>query len=112
MKTPKQDQEDFVILYLDTAQAGAVDILTQDFHEEFYQRFGGKREIYFFGSCPVQKAQRLLADMAKRDLLDKWIIGLQGHESGFPKWVYSYTLSEQGKSRLRVLKYQENKLGE
>lgn len=86
----RRDQEKFVIEYLKTNYT--TDIYDQNFHEQFYQRFGGKRTIYPFGSCPVHKAQRLLTRMYRFGMLDRDRVPLSGHEPGFRNWVYGYTL--------------------
>ena len=84
----RQKQAEFVLQYL--RENYVTDIYDQKFHDEFYNRFGGKRIVYPFGSCPVNKAQRLLSAMYKSGQLNRERVSLYGHEAGFRNWVYVY----------------------
>lgn len=89
------ETEEFVMEYLKTNHS--TDIYDQQFHDDFHERFGGKRKEYMFGSSPVYKAQRVLTRIHKQGKIDRFRISLSGQESGFRNWVYSYTLPDGDK---------------
>jgi hypothetical protein len=69
----------------------AVDICNQNFHEEFFKRFGGKRKATFWGAQPVEKAQKYLRELYDEGILSRSIVSLGANRPpGFPRWVYSY----------------------
>lgn len=87
-----EEQEKFIIDYI--GEHGLVDVIAQDFHEQFLKKFGGKYKETMYGAQPVYKAQRLLSRMYKEKILDRRIVGLPEHISGFSNWVYVYGLRE------------------
>lgn len=82
--------EQFIRDYL--ASHTVTDRLDAQFHDEFSSRFGGKRTIYPFGSCPNHTAMKWLKRLYDQGTLERFSIGIQFHESGFPNWVYCYEL--------------------
>ncbi len=86
-------QEQFVIDYL--KKEYCTDACDAYFHNEFHKLFKGKRNWKSFGASPVYKAQRLLATMYRKGILERNIIPLIEHEWGFPNWVWGYTLTKQ-----------------
>jgi hypothetical protein len=67
--------------------------VNQPFHEAFWLKFGGARTEKMFGASPVQAAMASLKRLAEQGRLRRRRIGLSGHEAGFPKWVWTYSLS-------------------
>ena len=84
------EQEKFVIEWLKREQNA--DALCVEFHNTFHAIFGGKRNPVIYGASLVFKAQRLLSSMYERGLLVRCVVSLPEHISGFPNWVYSYSL--------------------
>ena len=74
------------------------DRLDAEFHEEFTNRFGGKRTMYYWGSCPNHLAMQWLKRLYDEGTLQRAPIGLTNHEVGFPNWVYTYSLCTQNES--------------
>ncbi len=71
------------------------DSVNQDFHEKYHVQFPEfKQHETFFGSQPVAQAMRDLRRMADDGLVVVSRIPLGANwQPGFPKWVYSYSLS-------------------
>lgn len=88
----KNNKEIFIINYL--KKHVTVDACNENFHDEFFNQFGGKRKQTFFGAQPIYKAMRLLSKMYKENKIDRTIISLPDHLSGFPNWIYVYSLKE------------------
>lgn len=84
------EQETFVLTWL--AEHYSADACNQDFHDEFWRRFGGARVPKYWGAQPVLKTQRLLERMWRDGLLERARVGLWRPEPGLPRWVYVYTL--------------------
>ena len=85
------DIRDFIMAYL--AENHCTDATDEKFHEEFYQRFGGKRKETYFGAQMVYKAQRWLKRMCDEKLLQRKRFGISDAPAdGFPTWVYMYSL--------------------
>lgn len=82
--------EKFIREYL--AENHTADRLNADFHDQFSDKFGGKRIIFAFGSCPNLLAMTWLKNLYSQGILDRRIVPLYHKERGFPNWVYSYTL--------------------
>jgi hypothetical protein len=86
----KEHQEQFIIEYLLKHTCTSVcDVL---FHEQYHERFGGKQKEYYYGASPVYKAQRLLASMWKRGLLNRHRVSIPEMQIDIPNWVYVYEL--------------------
>lgn len=86
-----EDVRNFILSYL--TENPCTDATDQEFHEEFYQRFGGKRQATFYGAQVVYKAQRWLRRMSEEKLLERKRFGIvDAPADGFPKWVYVYSL--------------------
>ena len=85
------DIRDFITAYLSTHPI--TDATDQEFHEQFYQRYGGKRQETFYGAQMVYKAQLWLKRMYDEKTLrrKRFSLGEVGAD-GFPKWVYTYSL--------------------
>ena len=61
------------------------------FHEQFYNKFRGKRKETLWGAQPVWKAMKLLKQMYEEGELTRDIVGLGANwQPGFPKWNYVY----------------------
>jgi len=95
MMNKSENIEKFIISYL--TENYATDALDEKFHEQFYQEFGGKRQETFYGAQMVYKAQHWLNKMYKEKTLNRRRISFGETEkgaSGYPNWVYSYTLRQ------------------
>lgn len=89
----KQKQKEFIIKYVkDNCCVSALD---QKFHEEFYNKFKGKRHECYFGARTVYKAMRTIKELYKSNILERKLIGLSNWQPGFPKWCYTYHISKQ-----------------
>lgn len=93
MKNDRESREKFVIDYLKVHHTA--DALNAEFHDLFYERFGGKRKLPYYGAQLVYKAQRLLASMERQGILDRIRQPLPEHLSGFPNWVYVYGIKTE-----------------
>ena len=93
--------ENFIREYLD--KNTCADVLNQEFHDEFSDRFGGKRKFKYFGAMPNNLAMSWLKKLYSQGILSRGIVSISGQESGFPKWVYSYTLKEGGSGNGKIL---------
>lgn len=84
-------EEQWVLEWLKTGiEASAVN---QQFHEDFYNKFGGARKETYWGAQPVHKAMRLLAKLHEEGKLERRRIGLGlNWQPGFPKHCLSYSL--------------------
>jgi hypothetical protein len=83
--------EHFIRDYL-TRNAGA-DVVDAVFHDEFTEKFGGRRIAKNYGAMPNLLAMRWLRKLYDQGILERGRIPLHFHEEGFPNWVYSYSLS-------------------
>lgn len=81
----------FILAYI--AEQGSTDATDQEFHERFFQRFGGKRQETVYGAQMVYKAQRWLAKMHRDGELNRRVFSIgEAPADGFPAWVYGYTI--------------------
>ena len=87
-KVSVQKQKEFIIEYL--GKNPGTNVSDSIFHEEFFERFGGKRKETFFGAMPVYKAQRLLSTMYKNGEISRGIVNFPERWYGQPSWVYDY----------------------
>ncbi len=96
MRTKRDKKRQWVIDYLlSNMEASA---LNTDFHEQFFQQFGGARTEKYWGAQPVASAQSILAELAKTGVAEKRHVALGGAwQPGFPKHVISYSLSKFGR---------------
>lgn len=86
-----EDVRNFILSYL--TENPTTDATDEKFHEEFYERFGGKRQATFYSAQMVYKAQWWLKRMCDEKLLRRSRFGISdAPASGFPKWVYVYSL--------------------
>jgi hypothetical protein len=83
--------EQFIREYL-TRNPGT-DRLDAEFHDEFSEKFGGKRILCNWGSSPNLLAMKWLKRLYEQGILNRAPIGLDYHEAGFPNWAYSYRLA-------------------
>jgi len=92
----KIQQEDFVFAYI--RKNGNTSALDEQFHEEFFNRFGGARTKTNYGAQPSKQAMKMLANLYNQGVLERSRIGLGVNwEPGFPRWVYAYYESEMSK---------------
>ena len=94
-KSTKDEKIDFILRYLKNKYNHySVNILDFDFMSAYIEEFNPKNVKYhLYGSPTCKEVGKLLSDMYKQNLLDRYRIGLSGMESGFPKWIYCYELS-------------------
>lgn len=83
--------QDWILKYI--KKYGPVSILDIEFHDKFYEEFGGRRKFYMWGASPVYRATRTLKTMYDSNILDRGRIGIPT-QPGFPKWVYCYYLKK------------------
>jgi Uri superfamily endonuclease len=67
-------------------------ILDKKFVDEYVQKFNTKYFVMAYGADKCPELGRVLSNMHKHSLLQRDRIGLSNMESGFPKWVYVYSL--------------------
>lgn len=85
-----KDQEQWIIEWLQLhTEASAVN---EQFHEEFFQKFGGARSEKMWGAQPVHKAQRLLANLYNEGRVVRRRVSLGDLGLGFPNSVLVYSL--------------------
>ena len=93
------EKEKFIIEWLEREQF--VDVLCQDFMEQFANRFKCKGRRMSIGAPRVQLAGKTLSTMFKKGLLTRFTVGIDAYAGGigFPKWVYSYSLAKPNTAR-------------
>ncbi len=90
------DKENFVIEYL-TKREPYVDVLNQEFMTDFAIKFNCRAIRQTIGAPRVPLAGKTLSNMFKKGLLSRFTAGIDDYAggNGFPKWVYSYYISER-----------------
>jgi hypothetical protein len=71
---------------------GHVDILDVEFVDAYVGKFNAPVKIQFLGANSCKELGRVLANGYHQGIFDRWTIGIPWHESGFPNWVYTYSL--------------------
>lgn len=84
-------QENFILEYL--ASNKSVDACSVNFHEEYFEKFGGTTKITAHGVLYVSKAMRKLQDMYKIGQLSRCVVIYDFKVEKNPSWGYSYWLS-------------------
>lgn len=104
-KSTKDEKIDFILRYLKNKyNRYTINVLDSDFMWSYIEEFNLKYAKWQpFGAPTCEEVGKLLSDMYKQNLLDRYIIGLSGMESGFPKWIYCYELSNASKRMLEGL---------
>lgn len=90
-----EKEKKFVVDYLKINKTA--DVCNMDFHEKFYQKFGGKRKETWYGAQPVFKAMFVLKELYNVGILMRSRIRLSRIGIGFPKWCYTYELKNKMK---------------
>jgi hypothetical protein len=75
------------------------DILNEGFVDAYAGSTGGAVEPTMFGAHKCPQLGRDLAALARDGLLQRQSIGVHNMGMGFPRWVYSYSLTELGRAR-------------
>lgn len=88
-------KQKFILEYL--KKEHTANVLDAGFHQKWWDEFRGARHIYAFGSSPCPNAMTWLKKLYDQNILNRGRVGMHGMETGFPKWVYVYTLSVIGK---------------
>jgi hypothetical protein len=78
--------------------SNGVDVCNTFFMDEFIRHTGASHKETFYGAPKCALAGRTLSKMRNNGLLQRKRIGLPEHVSGFPNWIYSYTMTPTGKS--------------
>ena len=87
------DIQEFIISYLTTDVE--VSCVNTDFHDAFWEAFGGKRSLKLWGAQPVHKAMTALKSLCDQGILERKLIPLGlNWQPGFPHWAYCYSLKE------------------
>ena len=81
-----------------------MDVLNRDFVDDYVEATGAKFVPMILGANRCRRLGSDLSDAWRWGYLKRHTTGLRGMEWGFPKWVYSYSLTEAGKQRLEKLK--------
>jgi len=76
---------------------GHVDVLNVHFVDAYIERFTPRKVIYQpYGAHKVPEIGRLLSNMFRANMLDRFPMGLQYLcGMGFPRWVYCYNLPRE-----------------
>lgn len=69
-----------------------VDILNDKFVAAYIEQFNPKIKIQPYGANTCRELGRLLSEMYRCNLLERFTIGLSKSEVGAPKWCYCYTI--------------------
>jgi hypothetical protein len=76
----------------------SVDILNQQFVDDYLTATGAVHSVMMYGAHKCPSLARDLSAMALKGFLNRSRVGLPGMSGeGFPKWVYSYRLTVQGR---------------
>ena len=72
------------------------DILDSDFVWAYIEEFNAGASVQFIGAPTCRQLGRDLGAMFKAEYLERSIVGISDGmcHMGFPKWVYSYKLSD------------------
>lgn len=90
MTSTAQKAEDYINKYL---LAESTDILDTVFVEGFIAATGVSYRSYHYGAPKCQYLNRTLSRMYFEDKLNRWPFGVKFAETGFPKWVYQYSIN-------------------
>lgn len=94
------ERQEWIIKWL-SANASA-DVCNQQFHEDYHAAFPKyARKETAFGAQPVAQAQRDLAAMAKRGILEVVKVRMGERLPGFSSWVLSYRLTDLYRNHYR-----------
>lgn len=95
MKYKKLEKQEWILNYLEQKKNTPycqINILDRYFVDAYIEKFNPKYTSQPYGADTVPEIGILLSYMYKCNLLNRYIIGLNKMESGFPKWVYTYEL--------------------
>lgn len=68
------------------------DATNGDFHDEYFEKFGGRRKETDWGTQPVYEAQRLLKELFDEGLLERDRVNLSSYKHPvYPRWVWVYS---------------------
>ena len=95
--TPAERQS-WILSHLESLSAYShVDVLNEQFVNEYVTRFKPAHRITMFGAYKCRQLGKDLAGMFKAGLLDRSVIGLSSTPTeDWPKWVYCYSLTNIG----------------
>lgn len=88
----KRARREWLLNYLETGQQKYVDVLNADFVNDYISATGASATAQPFGAPTCRQLGRDLSDLHQRLYLARGRASLNGHESGFPNWVYVYSL--------------------
>lgn len=90
----KQEKKNWIIDYLQ--KHGYVDIFIEEFVNLYIKECNPKKiEQKVYGSQYVPELSRYLTELYKENVLQRYTIGLNYSNDGFPKWCYCYELNKQ-----------------
>lgn len=70
-----------------------VDILNTEFVDEYIAKFNPKHAIMMYGANKCKEINRVLKAGYDKGVFKRSRVGLFAHLSGFPNWVYVYSLN-------------------
>lgn len=84
----------------------SVDVLDQAFVDDYLDATGAVHSVMMYGAHKCPSLGRDLSSMALKGFLNRGRVGLPGMSGeGFPSWVYSYRLTEQGRREAEIAKF-------
>jgi hypothetical protein len=93
--TPKQRRQWIYQDLEDQGRNGQCDVLDSDFVNAYCNATGAKGYAQFYGAPKCPMLGRDLSRMHREGSLARHRVGLRCMESGFPSWVYSYSISRR-----------------
>jgi hypothetical protein len=80
-----------------------LDVLNRDFVDAYSDATQAKVAVMMFGANKCPQLGQDLASLYREGLLNRQPAGLTGMAGmGFPRWVYSYSLTEAGRTQAQV----------
>lgn len=99
----KKDRESWILQYL--AKAGdlaSVDVLDSAFVDAYAIATGATVQAMAIGANRCPQLGRDLSKIAERGLLTRARVSITGMGAGWPKWVWSYSISESGRMQAEM----------
>lgn len=85
-----EDKRQFVLDYL--TKYGSIEVIDSQFHDRFFDKFGGRAQEKSDGSRVVYRAQRLLEEMVKDGTITRYRQSNEVQAVGLPPWMWIYKL--------------------
>lgn len=100
---PKKDRDAWLLVRVHADRY--VDVLNRQFVEDYIEFSGATCRLMWWGAPKCALLSADLARLAREKVLTRQPYGLPtpNWQPGFPKWVYSYSVSHVGEMRLREM---------